>query len=119
MSACPNDTNLVSAISERKWIEDFGNQRNIKICFDSSYDQVINTLETEKEIDILHFSTHGQNSKESTISRILIEGKVELRPKEITGNSLTYGQSNPIVILIAYDTGLQNFSLTRIQGWAT
>ena len=76
---CPDDTNLASAITERKWIEDFSNQRNIKISFDSSYDQVINTLETEKEIDILHFSTHGQNNKENPLlSRILLEGKVEL-----------------------------------------
>ena len=117
---CPDDTNLDSAIMERKWIEDFSNQRKIKISFDSSYVEVINTLDTEKEIDILHFSTHGQNNKEnSLLSTIQLKGRVTLRPEEIVGKATTFGQSHPIVILNACQTGLQNFSLTGIQGWAT
>jgi CHAT domain-containing protein len=44
---------------------------------------------------------------------------VTLRPEEIIGKAMTFGQSHPIVILNACQTGLQNFSLTGIQGWAT
>jgi CHAT domain-containing protein len=42
-----------------------------------------------------------------------------LRPEEIIGKATTFGQSYPIVILNAGHTGLQTFSLTGIQGWAT
>ena len=116
----PEDTNLIAAIKERNWIEAFAKNKNIKISFDSSYDQVINTFETEKEIDILHFSTHGQNNTESPLlSEIQLEGNVKLRPEEIIGKAMTFGQSHPIVILNACQTGNQNFSLTGIQGWAT
>ena len=116
----PNDTNLAAAIRERDWIKEFVKDKSIKISFDSSYDQVINTLEKEKEIDILHFSTHGQNNTESPLlSTIELEGNVQLRPEEIVGKAMTFGQSHPIVILNACQTGNQGFSLTGIQGWAT
>jgi CHAT domain len=116
----PNDTNLVAAVGERNWIEKFAKQRNIKISFDSSYDQIMNTLETEKEIDILHFSTHGESNTESPLlSALELEGHVHLRPEEIVGKAMTFGQSHPIVILNACQSGNQNFSLTGIQGWAT
>ena len=62
------------------------NQRNITISFDSSYDEIRNTLETEKEVDILHFSTHGHSNPESPLlSAIELEGKIQLRPEEIVG----------------------------------
>ena len=44
---------------------------------------------------------------------------MKLQPEEIVGNAMTFGQSYPIVILNACQTGNQNFSLTGIQGWAT
>jgi uncharacterized caspase-like protein len=116
----PADTNLKAAIKEGEWIEEFAKNKNIKISFDSTYDQVINTLETEKEIDILHFSTHGQNNKESPVlSTIELEGHIQLQPKNLVGKAVTFGQSYPIVILNACQTGNQGFSLTGIQGWAT
>jgi hypothetical protein len=116
----PNDTNLGAAIKERNWVEEFAKSKNIKTSFDSSYDQVINTLETDEEIDILHFSTHGQNNKESPLlSTIELEGNIQFRPEEIVGKTMTFGQSYPIVILNACQTGNQGFSLTGIQGWAT
>lgn len=116
----PKDTNLDAAIKERNWIKEFANQRNITISFDSSYDEIRNTLETEKEVDILHFSTHGQSNPESPLlSAIELEGKIQLRPEEIVGKAMTFGQSHPIVILNACQTGNQGFSLTGIQGWAT
>ncbi|MGH9981263.1 MAG: CHAT domain-containing protein [Nitrososphaeraceae archaeon] len=116
----PEDTNLNAAIKERSWIEEFAKSKNIKIATDSSYDQVINTLETEKEIDILHFSTHGQSDKQNPLlSAIELEGNKILRPKNLVGKAVTFGQSHPIVILNACQTGSQGFSLTGIQGWAT
>ncbi len=48
-----------------------------------------------------------------------MEGKIQLRPEEIVGKAMTFGQSHPIVILNACQTGNQGFSLTGIQGWAT
>lgn len=115
----PDDTNLAAAIKERDWIEGFAKKKKIKVSFDSSYKQLLDTLETEKEIDILHFSTHGQNNIESPLlSEIQLEGNVKLRPEEIVGKTMTFGQSHPIVILNACQTGNQGFSLTGIQGWA-
>jgi len=115
----PKDTNLDAAIKERNWIKELANQRNITISFDSSYDEIRNTLETEKEVDILHFSTHGQSNPESPLlSAIELEGKIQLRPEEIVGKAMTFGQSHPIVILNSCQTGNQGFSLTGIQGWA-
>jgi hypothetical protein len=102
----PDDINLGAAIKERDWIEEFARSKNIKISFDSTYYQIKHTLETEKEIDILHFSTHGQNNKESPLlSAIELEGNMQLRPKNLVGKAVTFGQSRPIVILNACQTG--------------
>jgi tetratricopeptide (TPR) repeat protein len=116
----PNDTNLAATRLEQDWILGFSDKRNIKISFDSSYDQVINTLKTEKEIDILHFSTHGQKNKEDyLLSVIELEGNTHLKPRNLEGKKVTFGQSHPMVVINACQTGNQGFSLTGIQGWAT
>lgn len=87
------------------------------------YDQLLSTLEINKEIDVLHFSTHGQSNTGSPLLSLLsiieLEGNVQLWPEEIVGKAMTFGQSHPIVILNACQSGNQNFSLTGIQGWAT
>lgn len=42
-----------------------------------------------------NFSTHVQNNKEDPLlSKILLEGKVGLRPEEIIGIAMTFGQSH-------------------------
>lgn len=116
----PIDTKLDNAIKERNWIEIFALNKNMEISFDSSYDQIMKTFESEKEIDVLHFCTHGQSNKENPLLSIIeLENQVQLRPEEIIGRAMTFGQSHPIVILNACQTGNQNFSLTGIQGWAT
>jgi hypothetical protein len=113
----PIDINVNDAVKQRNWIEEFAISKNIEISFDSSYDQVWNTLESEKEIDIIHFIGHGQNNTENPLLSVIeLERKVPLNPQEIMGKK--FGQSRPIVILNACQTGNQNFSLTGIQGWA-
>lgn len=115
----PSDTNLVSAHEEGNWIEQFASSRGLDVSVDSSYEQVIDTFE-KGGIDLLHFSTHGERNKDSPLlSAIELEDRVQLRVEDISGAATKFGNSLPVVILNACQTGNQGFSLTGVQGWAT
>ena len=115
----PSDTNLNSAVEERDWIQQFASSRGLDVSVDSTYEQVLDTFETGG-IDLLHFSTHGEHNKDSPLlSAIELEGRVPLRPEDISGAVMKFGNSSPVVILNACQTGNQGFSLTGVQGWAT
>ena len=76
-------------------------------------------METGK-YDILHFSTHGKNDKENPLSSSLeLEEGELLKPEDIVGKAMNFGQTNPIIILNGCQIGSQGFSLTGIQEWAT
>ena len=114
----PLDTNLTSAVKERDWIRQFAMSKGLEVSFDSTYEQVLNSLETGG-IDVLHFSTHGERNKDSPLlSAVELEGRVQLRTEDISGRAMKFGNSSPFVILNACQTGSQGFSLTGIQGWA-
>jgi hypothetical protein len=115
----PSDTNLSNALKERDWIEQFAGSRGLDVSFDSSYEQVIDTFE-KGGFDLIHFSTHGEYNKDSPLlSAIELEGRVQLRAEDISGAATKFGNSSPLVILNACQTGNQGFSLTGVQGWAT
>jgi CHAT domain-containing protein len=91
----------------------------LDVTFDSIYKQLLTTLEIGG-IDLLHFSTHGQSDKDNPfLSTIELEEGIQFRPEDIGGGRRKFGQSYPLVILNACQTGYQGFSLTGIQGWAT
>jgi CHAT domain-containing protein len=115
----PSDTNLTSALEEREFIQQFGRKMKLDISVDSKYEQVLSTLETGG-FDMLHFSTHGRHSNSNPLFSVIeLENGGEIRPEEISGIATTFGQAHPVVILNACQSGIQGFSLTGIQGWAT
>jgi hypothetical protein len=115
----PSDTNLDWALEERDWIREFGNSRQRDVSFDTTYQQVLNTFQTG-ELDLLHFSTHGQSNKENPLfSFIELDDGIQLRPEDISGGARKFGRSSPVVVMNACQTGNQGFSLTGVQGWAT
>lgn len=115
----PSDTKLKSALDERDWIKEFARNNGISVSSVSSLQEVLSTFRSG-DFDILHFCTHGKNNKDlSILSRIELENGEELTPAHISGMATTFGQSHPIVILNACQSGAQDFSFTEIQGWST
>jgi len=114
----PLDTDLPGALKELEWINDFAGKVGLSIDSISSFEEVISSLKTGG-FDLLHFSTHGRYNKNySNHSTIELEQNLQLRPENISGVATTFGESNPLVILNACQTGQRGFSLTGIGSWA-
>lgn len=115
----PSDSELKSALRERDWITQFAKVRELEISTDSSYEEVLYKLE-KGDYDLIHFSTHGTSSKKDPLlSYIEVENRVQIRVEDVSGAYRNFGQTHPIIIFNACKTGIQDFSLTDIQGWAT
>ena len=88
----PTDTNLDGAIKEREWLKGFFENKGLATSFDSTYDQLFNTLETGG-FDILHFSTHGKHDKENPLASSLeLEQGFLFKPEDIVGKAMNFGQ---------------------------
>lgn len=115
----PADINITGALQENEFIQQLGKKMKLDISVDSKYEQVISTLKNG-DFDVLHFSTHGRSSKSNPLYSVIeLENGGEVRPEEISGMTTTFGRVHPIVNLNACQSGVQGFSLTGIQGWAT
>jgi hypothetical protein len=115
----PDDINLESAKSEREWIENFGKEKGFDVSNDSSYEDIMSTLKNGG-FDLLHVSTHGIfEPNVPTFSGIQLEGGNQLRVENINGVATYFGKDHPMVVFSACQTGMQGFSLTRVQSWAT
>jgi len=114
----PYDTNLQGAQVEADWIIKFAESIKFDVSIDSSYEQVMSSLKND-DFDLLHFSTHGKYNKiNPNMSQLFLENKLILKPENITGLATNFGQSHPVIILNACQTGEQGFSLTGIGSWA-
>jgi len=114
----PSDTNLDGALEEFDWIHNFASKVGLVVTRDSSFKEVISSLKNGG-FDLLHFSTHGiYNKTYSNQSSIILEDGYGLKPENINGPLMAFGESNPLVILNACQTGQQGFSLTGIGSWA-
>jgi hypothetical protein len=115
----PKYTTLVGAIKERDWLKEFFENKGLYTSFDSTTEQLFNTLKTG-DYDILHFSTHGKYDKDNPLTSCLqLEKGFLFNPEDIIGEWMNFGKTNPMIILNACQTGNQEFSLTGVQGWAT
>jgi CHAT domain-containing protein len=111
----PSDTELEFARQEGEWLIKYAKEAKIDMEVISSYEEIIHALH-EGGFDLLHFITHrAHNDKNSLYSVLELEDGAEIRPDEIFGN---FGNSNPIVVLNACQTGIQGFSFTKIVGWS-
>jgi CHAT domain-containing protein len=89
------------------------------VIFEASTLEVLNTLE-KGDYDLIHFCSHGQyERKNSLFSFIELENGAKIRPCDISGKYTAFGQANPLIILNSCESGVQGFSLTGIQSWAT
>jgi hypothetical protein len=114
----PSDSNLPSLPEERNWILRFSKEYGIDVSLASKHDEVISALKLGG-FDMIHISSHGRfDNRNSLFSTIDLEGCMPLRPSHLSGEASRFGESNPIVILNACQTGNQGFSLTGVQGWA-
>ena len=117
----PKDTNLLGAIDEAKFLEDFweGQLHSIaNFSKVSSLDEVTASLESG-DFDILHFTTHGAyNPQLATQSEILLENNQVLTPIDLSQPNIKIQKSKPLVILNACQTGNGDYVLTGIGGWS-
>ena len=88
---------LSSALKEREWIREFAETKGLDFYVNSTYQDVIKTLETGG-IDLLHFSTHSRFHEMPNLSSIVLENEIEFRPQQIIGKTTKFGQTNPVVI---------------------
>lgn len=100
---------LSSALKEREWIREFAETKGLDFYVNSTYQDVIKTLETGG-IDLLHFSTHSRFHEMPNLSSIVLENEIEFRPQQIIGKTTKFGQTNPMVIM--------NTGQGAIQAWA-
>jgi CHAT domain len=115
----PSDTKLNNPLAELEFIKKIGRNYGLSISSDSSYEEVMYTFENGG-YDLIHFSSHGEyENKNSIFSFIELENRVKIRPTNISGRYITFGRANPLVILNSCQSGVQGFSLTGIQSWAT
>ena len=115
----PEDTNLPAATEEKKYIEQLGKLRGFEVSVDSTYEDVMGSLRNGG-FDLLHASTHGTYKENvPTFSGIVVEKGYQVTVENISGVTASFGKDNPMVILNACQTGMQGFSLTGIQSWAT
>lgn len=69
--------------------------------------------------DGLHFSGHGiTRGPNADRSAILLEGKEDLRPEEISGDARNLGRSQPLVFLNSCRGARGAFTLVGAGGWA-
>ena len=115
----PYDTNLSSPQEARKWIEQFSKKALFEVSVDITYVALMNSLKTGG-FELLHISTHGNfDSNTPALSPLALEEGREIRPENISGIAMSFGKNKPLVILDACKSGVQGFSLTGIQSWAT
>ena len=67
---------------------------------------------------VVHFACHGHFDQEQPGRSLVMLGGDSLRPDDVTGRYLAFGQSRPLVFLNACDTGRRGFGLTGLEGWA-
>jgi len=115
----PRDTDLANARKEREWIKQFALDEHVDYSEASTYIEVKQNTLGNGNYDILHFSTHAKYNKDSpSLSSIMLEGGDKISPKDISVDDKIFGNSHPIVILNACQSGKQDFSFTGIQRWA-
>ena len=114
-----NKEYLDNVNTEKKIIEDFGKKYGFKVDYAVGYKGLRDALKTGG-FDVLHFCGHASyNENEPGMSQIEIEEGLPFKPENLAGlKDGPFGDSNPIVILNACQTGMQGFSFTGIGGWS-